>query len=73
MEYLLDKTIPYPPMHQIFRELFSTSSGQQVGLILSQRLVNMPVQVAPHMYRLLGDEIKWAVDEVGEHQNGTRK
>lgn len=24
----------------------------------------MPVQVIPHMYRMLGDEIQWANDEV---------
>lgn len=44
--------------------LFNPSSTQHVGLILSERLINMPVQVAPHMYRLLCDEIKWALDEV---------
>ena len=24
----------------------------------------MPVQVMPHMYRMLADEIQWALDEV---------
>jgi hypothetical protein len=69
MEYLLEKTAPYPQIYQMLRELFSTSSNQQVGLILSQRLINMPVQVAPHMYRLLADEIKRAVDEVSGQQS----
>jgi len=63
VQYLLGKTAPFPQIHQTFQELFAATSNQQVGLILSQRLVNMPVQVAPHMYRLLADEIRWAVDE----------
>lgn len=25
----------------------------------------MPVQVVPHMYRMLADEVQWALDEVG--------
>lgn len=48
------------------RVLFGPSSTAQVGLILSERLINMPVQVAPHMYRLLADEIRWALDEVSQ-------
>ena len=24
----------------------------------------MPVQIMPHMYRMLADEIQWALDEV---------
>ncbi|KAF8588505.1 hypothetical protein K439DRAFT_1335320, partial [Ramaria rubella] len=39
------------------------SSEQHVGFILSERLINMPVQVVPPMYRMLSDEIKWAVDD----------
>lgn len=69
MEYVLEKTISHPQMHQMLRELFSKTSNQQVGLILSQRLINMPVQVAPHMYRLLADEIRWAMDEVSGHMS----
>lgn len=51
-------------MADSLRALFGPSSNAQVGLIISERLINMPVQVAPHMYRLLADEIRWALDEV---------
>ena len=27
----------------------------------------MPVQVMPHMYRMLADEIQWALDDVRSH------
>jgi len=39
------------------------SSQNHVGFIFSERLINMPVQVVPHMYRMLADEIQWALDE----------
>lgn len=34
-----------------------------VGLVVSERLINMPVQVVPPMYRMLLDEIQWAIDD----------
>lgn len=39
-------------------------SQNHVGYIFSERLINMPVQTVPPMYRLLGDELKWALEEV---------
>ena len=35
----------------------------QVGLILSERLINMPAQIVPPMYTMLQEEIQWANDE----------
>ncbi|EJD55116.1 hypothetical protein AURDEDRAFT_109577 [Auricularia subglabra TFB-10046 SS5] len=37
--------------------------SSQVGLVVSERLINMPVQVVPPMYRMLLDEIQWAIDD----------
>ena len=39
-------------------------STNHVGFVFSERLINMPVQVVPHMYRMLADEIQWALDDV---------
>ncbi|KAL8408074.1 hypothetical protein RB594_006759 [Gaeumannomyces avenae] len=39
------------------------SSGKHVGLILADRLINMPSEIVPPMYRLLMDEIKAAVED----------
>ncbi len=36
----------------------------QVGWLVSERLINMPVQVVPPMYNMLMNEIQWALDEV---------
>jgi protein BCP1 len=38
-------------------------SSQHLGLIVSERLVNMPVEIVPPMYKMLVDEMKWANDE----------
>ncbi|KAL8298258.1 hypothetical protein RB597_006867 [Gaeumannomyces tritici] len=39
------------------------SSGKHVGLILADRLINMPSEIVPPMYRLLADEIEAAVED----------
>lgn len=44
-------------------EILKSSSDAQIGLILTERLVNIPSEVVPPMYRMLLEEISWAVDE----------
>lgn len=44
------------------RRLFAPSSKSSVGLIISERLINMPTEVVPPMYKMLKDEIKTAID-----------
>ncbi|KAI1291493.1 putative actin cytoskeleton organization and vesicular protein [Xylaria venustula] len=39
------------------------ASGQHVGLVLSERLINMPSEVAPPLYSMLVEEIQDAVDD----------
>ncbi len=39
------------------------ASGQHVGLILSERLINMPSDVAPPLYSMLVEEIEAAVED----------
>ncbi|CAJ2514114.1 Uu.00g022330.m01.CDS01 [Anthostomella pinea] len=39
------------------------SSGKQVGLVLSERLINMPSEISPPMYGMLIDEIEAAVGD----------
>ncbi|KAF8952692.1 p21-C-terminal region-binding protein-domain-containing protein, partial [Flammula alnicola] len=58
--YLLSVTLAHDPaFHETLKALFSQSEAH-VGLVLCERLVNMPVQVIPPMYTMLADEIKWA-------------
>jgi protein BCP1 len=43
--------------------IFASNASSHLGFVFSERLVNMPVQVVPHMYRMLADEIQWACDD----------
>lgn len=45
------------------KDLFDPSSKARVGLILSERLINIPPQVVPPMYKMLLEEIQWANEE----------
>ncbi|KAJ7202813.1 p21-C-terminal region-binding protein-domain-containing protein [Mycena pura] len=60
--YFLEKTAPDPAFHATLRSLFA-GSDTHVGLVLCERLVNMPVQTVPPMYRMLSDELKWALGD----------
>lgn len=44
-------------------EILKPSNGAEVGLILTERLINIPVEVVPPMYRMLLEEISWAIEE----------
>ncbi len=35
----------------------------QIGLILTERFINMPHEIVPPMYTMLMEEIQWAVEE----------
>ncbi|KAI1647904.1 p21-C-terminal region-binding protein-domain-containing protein [Daldinia loculata] len=39
------------------------SSGNHVGLVLSERLINMPSEISPPMYNMLIDEVEAAVED----------
>lgn len=63
--YLLSKAAAANPvLHRTLKPLLAPDSPTgHVGLILTERLVNMPVQVVPPMYKMLLEEIEWAVQE----------
>jgi protein BCP1 len=43
--------------------LISKTTLPPIGLILTERLINVPAEVTPPMYTMLLEEIKWALDE----------
>ena len=43
--------------------LMQDSKNARVGLILTERLVNIPSEVVPPMYNMLLEEISWAIEE----------
>ncbi|KIJ58736.1 hypothetical protein HYDPIDRAFT_43276 [Hydnomerulius pinastri MD-312] len=62
VDYVLSKTSADPAFQSTLTSLLS---GQQnkVGLVLCERLINMPVQVIPPMYRMLQEEMKEAIED----------
>jgi hypothetical protein len=62
-QYVLSKSAPDPTLHNTLQNILSPDSGSHVGFIFSERLINMPIEVVPHMYRMLADEIQWACDD----------
>jgi protein BCP1 len=64
IEYLSRKAKETETLASVVPELLtSTSGGKQVGLVLSERLINMPSEIAPPLYSMLVDEIEAAVED----------
>lgn len=47
----------------VLHNLLSQTSMPDVGLILTERLINVPSEVVPPMYTMLQEEIQWALEE----------
>ncbi|KAG8732161.1 Mss4p nuclear export [Ceratobasidium sp. 428] len=67
VSYLLEKVSPNSAASSTLGALLSpqalASPNGHTGMIISERLINMPPQIMPPMYKMLGDEIQWAVEE----------
>ena len=61
--YLALKANTVDSLSQQLPSFFSPTSTAQVGLILTERLMNMPAQIVPPMYKFIIEEIDWAVNE----------
>ncbi|KAI0271718.1 p21-C-terminal region-binding protein-domain-containing protein [Gloeopeniophorella convolvens] len=61
--YVLSKAVANPALHNTLQTILAPGASSHVGFIFSERLINMPVEVVPHMYRMLVDEIQWACDD----------
>jgi protein BCP1 len=63
-KYLVDKAQATESLSSKLPALLeSTDKKQVVGVILSERLINMPSEIAPPMYNMLIDEIEAAVED----------
>ncbi|MCJ1245528.1 Mss4p nuclear export [Trapelia coarctata] len=61
-EYLVRQASTNPALAAAAK-LLQSSEGVEVGLILTERLINIPAEVVPPMYRMLLEEIAWAIEE----------
>ena len=59
--YLIEKSKSSPTLAPLSSLLSSYSA--QVGLVLAERLINVPAEIAPPMYSMLIDEIEAAVED----------
>lgn len=71
-DYVLTKSKPNDKLHAKLKDLLGAGSKNEVGLILSERLINMPVETAPPMWRMMLDEVKQAVDKVNQEIAGRK-
>ncbi|ORX99784.1 hypothetical protein K493DRAFT_257000 [Basidiobolus meristosporus CBS 931.73] len=62
-EYLLSKCKKNQAAFDQLSSILKEDSDKHVGLLLTDRLVNMPPQIAPPMYKMLAEEIEWAVED----------
>lgn len=62
MEYLRQKAVANPSTSLIAEQL-SLPNVSPIGLILTERLINVPSEVTPPMYSMLLEEVQWALEE----------
>ncbi|KAH7017655.1 p21-C-terminal region-binding protein-domain-containing protein [Ilyonectria destructans] len=60
LKYLVDKAQTNPSLAAIPSLV---NAGKHIGLIFSERLINMPSELAPPLYSMLIDEIEAAVED----------
>ncbi|CDK29575.1 unnamed protein product [Kuraishia capsulata CBS 1993] len=58
VQYLFEKTSKTAEFSMTLRQLLSSASKFKTGWIVSERLINMPVETTPPMYKMLLEEIE---------------
>ncbi|VVT56632.1 uncharacterized protein SAPINGB_P005187 [Magnusiomyces paraingens] len=58
IDYFIAKTQDYPKFNRKIRQIVSQASQDKVGLVFSERLINMPTEVVPPMYKMLQQELE---------------
>lgn len=61
IKYIVDKASTNQSLGAVVPRLIG--EGKQVGLVLAERLINMPPEISPPMYSMLIDEIEAAVED----------
>lgn len=77
MKYFLDNSKGNTGLREQLNNVLIGEENGDVGLVLSERIINMPAAVAPPSYKMLLEEIQWANDDVilfsHEYSNTSRK
>ncbi|KAF9437732.1 Mss4p nuclear export [Entomortierella beljakovae] len=62
-DYVYTKSKQNEKLHAKLKELLGSGSKKEVGLVISERFINMPVETAPPMWKMMLDEVKGATAE----------
>ena len=62
LEYLQEKASS-PNQLEPLKKLLQQYSHASIGLLLTERMINLPVEIIPPMYKMLLEEIQWAKEE----------
>ena len=63
IEYLKGKARSQPALQPLAELLSKTDEMPPIGLVLTERLINVPAETVPPMYTMLLEEIQWALEE----------
>lgn len=66
-KYYIEKTVKDAKFNMILKQLFSPASKHRVGLLFSERLVNMPVETVPPTYKIMLEELDKAKTKEQEY------
>ncbi|ODV87761.1 hypothetical protein CANARDRAFT_25978 [[Candida] arabinofermentans NRRL YB-2248] len=58
VDYLIEKSSSKTQLNVLLRQVLASNSKFRTGLIISERLINMPVETVPPMYRMLLEEME---------------
>lgn len=58
INYYIQKTAKKPEFSRKLRQVLSSNSSDKVGLVLMERFINMPVEIAPPLWKLYNDHVK---------------
>ncbi|KAL7270718.1 Mss4p nuclear export [Rhizina undulata] len=61
--YILSKSEASPALHSHLKSLLNPEASAHCGLILTERLINLPTEIVPPMYKMLLEEITWALED----------
>ncbi|KAF2483132.1 p21-C-terminal region-binding protein-domain-containing protein [Neohortaea acidophila] len=68
-QYLSQRVADHAGMRDSLAKLLDAGDGKaQVGLVLAERVINMPHQTVPPMYTMLLEEMQWANEEKEPYQ-----
>ncbi|ANZ74939.1 BA75_02997T0 [Komagataella pastoris] len=68
VDYILAKTSKSTEFNIMLRQLLKQNSKYKTGLIFSERLINMPVETVPPMYKMLLEEMEKSEDSHEEYE-----